>query len=1234
MSKQAIIAVIEDVIGEYVLNMSKKDLKVAMVRGKITLENVQLDGDLIGSHVLGAVGLSGFGILSCSARKLHITIPWGSLEKTPTKCEIAGVHLVCVPLLPSNATRMCGAGTAADPRCTLRTRAKRAALARYERNFFAGRILGEGPMKNRNRKAELKRRARAIRMSMESRKLSLASADGGSGNESAEDDNEYDVGAMPYSDPNRNAGTTGEIRNALKMKLKAKAFRNIEASIRQIHIRCEVAEGALREESASVSRSSDRTNERKENPSGRAFAFGCIVDSFVVKTATSDWETGDCIFADDHGRASDTRSVAAASLGLLSSGPSYKVVEFSNVSLYWDDQPPFLVSETELLKTAHNVVPHKVQKRVADAMEAMLDQQDPGECVRISLAAQKSTGAGRKIDESSSASINGDSTTDGLEHDYCCLPFNLTFHATFSDPAQEGPSQWEAELLPLELHLRFKPHQYQQYQQLRKVMFEQRRVDTMLHKRPEKTVLADPRAWWKFVISTVVARPNSRPWRDVKRITSSRPRYVELVRKKILNARNGSGFHGGLDDEDSFELLALEDTLPIEALLAFHLLALRDVYHEQTTAGEDKRSEETLNSLLSKSKSSDPTKARGFKRITRKLLIGSGGSAVAKGTELELEKRSDHDTTLDLPRVSPSVISSALCCPDDSLIQMLFIVRDMFVSVSLLDSNTRMPFVRSEFHAEARIFSSGLGINVKEVTLDLKRVNVDSIDGSNSRKFLTIGSQPNTPSQQAEESNQNVPCSVAACRLMASRELNSVALGISARPATLIWNSNCFEKFASFLASPEEIIQDMMRSKLRKAATPLAYKAQVAILSPQALSVELNIDAPKVWLPITSSGTQTSDGAMYFDAGLLKVALSKGEGIANTSVLASISQINVKYCDNVSDFVLDSDGSVVPYVSMVNDGNLKENVSVVRPFTVHIDVTVAGDQTRWGGSIASLLDQIDRGEGRHTASSIFVSVGDIYLDLVDADVLAKAIGKMYAAEIIRARQRREDGSTLDNGEQSSHRFGTSQSTGTAEQLEKDKSLRDLNRPSESMALTVTLERIELALEGRATDFSSPRDSGAAASVSRRNYIVQLLGMKVHHAKLSQEKMSRFSISDSSVTESHGLRQQIFGRAALGKGNCNNEKDRNDSFIRASFLRNGKEHTNELDIFIESFIFVVTPTSLIDHVYVIAEIVELSKLCTQEMERTIHEIGRSARDRRNKSETRFAWVDVFHFSCIH
>ena len=131
MAKQFIISAMEEVLGEYILNISKENLKIAALRGQIKLENVHLDGDLVGSHILGAVGLSSFGVLSCSAKSILVSIPWKNLEKEPTRFEIKGVHLVCVPLTPSTANQMYGAGTLVDPRCTLRTRAKRLVLARF-----------------------------------------------------------------------------------------------------------------------------------------------------------------------------------------------------------------------------------------------------------------------------------------------------------------------------------------------------------------------------------------------------------------------------------------------------------------------------------------------------------------------------------------------------------------------------------------------------------------------------------------------------------------------------------------------------------------------------------------------------------------------------------------------------------------------------------------------------------------------------------------------------------------------------------------------------------------------------------------------------------------------------------------------------------------------------------------------------------------------------------------------
>jgi hypothetical protein len=158
VAKKIIIKIMQEVLGEYITNIPPSSLSVFLLRGKIKLENVQLDGDLIGSHVLSAMGLSGFAVLSCTAKSLRGSIPWGKLEKEPTVVELSGVQLICVPLLPSNATRVFGAGDKHDPRCTLRTRVKRSALARFERNFFAWRIPGEGPMRPEERKRRRRRR--------------------------------------------------------------------------------------------------------------------------------------------------------------------------------------------------------------------------------------------------------------------------------------------------------------------------------------------------------------------------------------------------------------------------------------------------------------------------------------------------------------------------------------------------------------------------------------------------------------------------------------------------------------------------------------------------------------------------------------------------------------------------------------------------------------------------------------------------------------------------------------------------------------------------------------------------------------------------------------------------------------------------------------------------------------------------------------------------------------------
>jgi hypothetical protein len=100
MAKQVIVSAIEEVLGEYILNLDKDSIRLSLLRGNIKLENVELDGDLLGSHVLGVVGLQGFAILSCWAKSLKIKIPYHNLENEPTRFEMKGVHLLCLPLLP------------------------------------------------------------------------------------------------------------------------------------------------------------------------------------------------------------------------------------------------------------------------------------------------------------------------------------------------------------------------------------------------------------------------------------------------------------------------------------------------------------------------------------------------------------------------------------------------------------------------------------------------------------------------------------------------------------------------------------------------------------------------------------------------------------------------------------------------------------------------------------------------------------------------------------------------------------------------------------------------------------------------------------------------------------------------------------------------------------------------------------------------------------------------------
>ena len=166
-------------------------------------------------------------------------------------------------------------------------------------------------------------------------------------------------------------------------------------------------------------------------------------------------------------------------------------------------------------------------------------------------------------------------------HSYCFDSFNCEARATFYDESLSNLPMCVVELLPCELKCGIRPEQYHQFSYLRNSLSLQQRFDTLLHRRPPQRPSRSnnqaTRDWWKYIISCVMTRPRSRPWHDIVRIVECRKSYIHLVVKKLENRANGSGFHRGLSHNETVRLSDIEAFLPIEVLLSFHLIALRQL---------------------------------------------------------------------------------------------------------------------------------------------------------------------------------------------------------------------------------------------------------------------------------------------------------------------------------------------------------------------------------------------------------------------------------------------------------------------------------------------------------------------------------------------------------------------------------------------------------------------------------------------------------------------------------
>ena len=1247
MAKQVIIGVIEEVLGEYILNIDKEHLKIAALRGKIRLENVQLDGDLLGSHVLGAVGLSGFGILSCWAKTVKITIPLTNLEKEPTRCEMRGVHLICVPLLPSTAHKMYGAGTPVDPRCTLRTRTKRSKLVRFEDNFMSGRIINEGPPAKRVLRAvrEVERALQKKRSRKKGHKQDEDEEESSFSLHSlASDFNDMDMDSINGDSSEEKNSKDSDLQGGFpdlprdwKVKLREKVMRNLVASMHDIHVRCEVSEGGLdfcHPDHRKPKKFQGRKSEGGLKTDQRAFALGFTLDNFIVRTANEKWEVG-----------SHEKAKATSEKDHLGPNPydarSNKLISFENYCMYWDDDPSFLISETDVVKSNdHKLSAEKVQTRIAAAMAALFREQEPGQKIRESLQI-----SGQKR-------IERDVVRD-QPHQYCFEGFNFQVRLKLSNRLEPGAVSCQAEFPPFHWDVKIRPHQYIQYQKLKSAMLSQQRFDTMLRQRPNQSPLQNPRGWWKYTISCVTTRPNSRPWHDVLRIARSRSRYVELVMRKMSRSYEGSGFHAGLSESESAELLALEDLLPIEALLAFHLLALRKFTQSPYFQAEGISKDE-----MSTKSAQSPGRGmlKGKSKLTRMFR-----SSKSKSFYNEVESK----PVSPLRPPIPTVASSSTAANSMSLLEFMterlgkkawysnFKLIHAKLSVTLITTKD-VEIAKLEAETTGNVRSTGPGsrnyfFDVTKFEIvdsqtsgaslgdDGKILVVQATGEDNQSDDVALAgileSASSGLNSRVVSSFMELPPAGVVCRIASAKDLSSTKLSLSAHPATLVWTRPCFDALAEFFGAPSTEMQTELTLHLKNAATPLARKAQLALLSPTSVLLHINVAAPKIWVPFSSRGT---DGALFLDAGHFRMACTKGDGQSSMTWDIDARDIQANFARwhmlQIKERIMN------PVPSSIVDSPSNGVTSIIRPFHVR----VVSDVQEWQRATDAVPD--GSGAYRGPVSCIDITISPICLNLVDAEVLARAIGKWYAQGIVRVR-----------GRVSSRVRSHQNSTTDATDAESSRRIQFRAQHSMPHSLSVTVEKIEMALEGhsKAAAFSDEKsiesleNSILDYAPPTRTYVVEVFQIAVRRSNHNETTATKFLVTDASIvqledagsyvpmksrheaTESQysilerGNRSEGQGQNPVSSpgrfGNvklAQNEDDpsRRAPILNASLFHDRMAHLDEVEIDIDSVILRVTPTSLKDCVKGIRKIVELVQLMTREMERKVHEEGRKARQR--------------------
>lgn len=786
-----------------------------------------------------------------------------------------------------------------------------------------------------------------------------------------------------------------------------------------------------------------------------------------------------------------------------------------------------------------------------------------------------------------------------------------------SERTQPGPISCGASVLPFNFTFNIRPRHLIRYQRLKAAVTLQRRLDTMLRPRPTDPPLKNPRAWWKYAISCVMSRPNSRPWADIQRIGKSRRRYIELVSKKNTKHHDGYCHHSGLNAKDSAELLSIEDTLPIEALLAFHLVALRQAF-----SSRQKSAFRMPGPLSVSSSGKSKSKASNRFRLLRPSSSPSKRRPEVQYGEIESDSLEHRGTdTSYIPECSYDDDSRSM-----SLLEAMTMrlgKKKWFIDWKLLGATVNIVIGRERYdhralnlivQANGNARSFGLGKRDFSFALtkcemfhgtdkvlyispdtddDLFLMEDDSdldsdemTDASQVFAFTESSSASNEdsprdmgPDMTTPSNYLDLPKEGTVCQLRMGKEDDTVKLSLSAHPATLVWTTLLFDHVAEFFVNASFEEQEDLAQQVRNAATPLARKAQLALLSPSCLGIHLNIAGPKLWVPLVSDN---KEGTLFLDAGTLKMGGVKEEGEPDIRWDVQASDIGITFVHGTN---LSRPGEAHLY--RVSQGVNRHETTVIQRFSINVESLAAP---------ASMHNTKPTESVRQTA----VIISPICLNLVDAEILARSFGRWYARGLHFVRRRTQHTQGVPHVYQQ-----------PAESQERG--LTDLAQ--QPRVVSFSIEKIEVALEGhskraigfgdskRLASYSDERSQISADSYQdfappARAYLVQLFSVSCTRSHLQQIDKTELSIRDASIVRLRDVglyspmkankdpvetENCIFScsRVNLEDGIGVIEEEDDDHILdeakgqyevfRLALFHNRRSHVDEVEVDVESFI---------------------------------------------------------------